>query len=216
MSEGFRGGRAGAWGGGAGPRGQRSAGAAPPRPERAGGGGVRDLPRGAEKRGGRPHRLDPPARAPDVQGLAPVRPVRREGRSPASSSASAPTSTPRPGSTGRTTTRPCRRSTWSWPWSSRRTACGTRSCATRTCDRDDRRAQRVRARRELAVPGAAQADVRDRVSASTRTTIRRSGGAATSRTPRSTGCGSSTTPSTTRTTPPWCWWGRSTGPRRWS
>ena len=123
MSEGFRGGGAGAGGRGAAPRGERAAGAAPARPERAGGGGVRRLPRRVAQRGGRPHRLHAPARAPDVQGLAEVQPGRRAGRSRASSSASAPTSTPPPGSTAPTTTRPCRRSTWSWRSSSRRTAC---------------------------------------------------------------------------------------------
>ena len=54
--------------------------------------------------------------------------------------------------------------------------------------RDDRRAQRVRARRERPVRRAAQGVVRRSRSASTRTTTRRSAGGATSRRPRSSAC----------------------------
>ena len=139
-------------------------GAAPPEPRRAGG-DVRDrVPRRQPQRGGRPHRIHSPTRAPHVQGYARVRP--RPGAPPS------PAVLESIGARFNATT-----------WFDRTNYYETipsdragrrredRSVANAACAParrgpsagDDRGAQRVRARRELAVPSALQAAVRDRV-----------------------------------------------------
>ena len=105
---------------------QRPAGHHRAGPPRTGRGGERLVRRRIQARAPGQDRLRPPLRAPHVPGVAPRR---RRPSTWRSSRAPAASATARPSSTGRTTSRRCRRTGSTWDSGSRRT--GWRPCSTR-------------------------------------------------------------------------------------